>query len=84
VTCPSDLLEIEGLSTQGSRRGRTFDESVGRDFIMDSTDLSNGNRYHKFDTTSDTDINLSIFEVVSWYEGICVSGSELQGAGRAG
>ena len=44
------LLEIVGLFTQGSRPGRTFGESVGGNIKMDSSDWSNGSRYHVFDT----------------------------------
>jgi hypothetical protein len=51
------LLEIEGLLTQGSRPGWTVGESVGGNFKMDSSDWSNGIRYHVFDTTSDTEFN---------------------------
>jgi hypothetical protein len=56
-TCPSDLLEIEYLSTQGLRLGRTVSESVGGMFEIDSADWSNGIRYHVFDTRSDTDFS---------------------------
>ena len=47
----ADLLEIEGLFTQGSRTGRTVVESVGGILGMDCSDWSNGirYRYHKFD-----------------------------------
>ena len=49
------LLEIEGLFTQGSRPGRTFGESVGGIFKMDSSDWSSRIRYHTFDTSPDTE-----------------------------
>ena len=49
------LFEIEGLFTQGSRPGRTFGESVGVIVEMDSSDWSNGIRYHIFDTRPDTE-----------------------------
>ena len=52
-----DLLEIGGLLTQGSRPGRTVGESVGGIFEMDSSDWSNGIRYHTFDTRPDTEFN---------------------------
>jgi hypothetical protein len=54
-TCPSYLLEIEGLFTQRWRPGRTFSESVGGILEMDSSDWSNGIRYHTFDTRPDTE-----------------------------
>ena len=53
------LLEIEGLFTHGSRPGRTFGESVGGILEMDSSDWSNGIRYHIFDTRPDTEVKLS-------------------------
>ena len=40
VTCHPDLLEIEGLFTQGWRLGRTVGESVGEILEMDSSDWS--------------------------------------------
>jgi len=55
VTCHPYLLEIEGLFTQGWRPGRTVGESVGGIFEMDSSDWSNGIRYHTFDTRPDTE-----------------------------
>jgi len=54
------LLEIEGLFTQGWRPGRTVDESVGGIFEMDSSDWSNGIRYHTFDTRPDTEFKPSL------------------------
>jgi hypothetical protein len=42
----ADLLEIEGLFTQGSRPGQTVGESVGEILIVDSSDWSNGVCYH--------------------------------------
>ena len=56
-TCPSYLLEIDGLLTQGWRPGRTFGESVGGILEMDSSDWSNGIRHHVFDTRPDTEFN---------------------------
>jgi len=55
VTCHPYLLEIEGLFTQGWRPGRTVGESVGGIFEMDSSDWSNGIRYHTFDTRPNTE-----------------------------
>ena len=55
VTSHPYLLEIEGLFTQGCRPGRTVGESVGGIFGMDSSDWSNGIRYHTFDTRPDTE-----------------------------
>jgi len=55
VTCHAYLLEIEGLFTQGSRPGRTVGEWVGGIIEMDSSDWSNGIRYHTFETRSDTE-----------------------------
>jgi len=57
VTCHPYLLETEGLFTQGWRPGRTVGESVGGIFEMDSSDWSNGIRYHTFDTRPDTEFN---------------------------
>jgi hypothetical protein len=54
-TCPSDILEIEGLFTQGSEPGRAFGESVGWILEMESSDWSSGIRYHFFDTRPDTE-----------------------------
>jgi len=59
VTCYAYLLEIDDLSTQGSRPGRTFGKSVGGIFEIGSSDLSNGIRYHTFDTRSDTELKLN-------------------------
>jgi len=50
VTGHPEILEIEGQFTQGSSSGRTLGESVGRNFEMDSSDSSNGTRYHSFRT----------------------------------
>jgi hypothetical protein len=55
VTTHAYLLEIEGLFTQGSRSGRILGESVGGSLEMDSSDWSNGIRYHIFDTRPDTE-----------------------------
>ena len=54
-TCPSYLLEIGGLLTQGRRRRRTVGEPVGGILKMDSSDWSNRIRYHIFDTRLDTE-----------------------------
>ena len=59
VTGHAYLLEIEGLFTQGSRPGRTFGESVGGILEMDSSDWSNGIRYHVFDTKPDTEFKMN-------------------------
>ena len=54
-----EILDIEGLFTHGSRPGRTFGESVDgvHDGIleMDSSNWSNGIRYHIFCTRPDTE-----------------------------
>jgi len=55
VTSNADLLEIEGLFTQGSRPGRTVGDSVDGIFETDSSDWSNGIRHHIFDTRPDTE-----------------------------
>ena len=60
VTCHAYLLEIEGLFTQGSRPGRTVGEWVGGIIEMDSSDWSNGIRYHTFETRSDTEFKQSM------------------------
>jgi len=58
VTRYADLLGIEGLLTQGSRPGRALGESVCGSFEMDSSDWSNGIRYHVFATRSDTEFKV--------------------------
>ena len=58
ITSNADLLIIEGLFTQGSRPGRTVGGSVGEVFEMDSSDWSNGIRYHIFDTRPDTEFKV--------------------------
>ena len=55
VTGHADLLEIEGLFTQGSQPGQTVGESVGGILEMASSDWSNGIRYHVFDNRRDTE-----------------------------
>ena len=55
MTCHPEIVEIEGLFTEGWRPGRTFGESVGGIFEMDSSDRANGIRYHTVDTRSDTE-----------------------------
>jgi len=55
VTGNPDLLETNGLFTQGSRPGRSFCDSVGGIFEMGSSDWSHGIRYHIFDTKLDTE-----------------------------
>ena len=54
------LLEIEGLFTQGSRPGRTVGESVGGILEMDSSDWSNGIRYHIIDTRPDNEFKVAV------------------------
>jgi len=54
-TSPFDLLEIEGLVTQGPRPGRSAGYLVGGIFALDGHDWSNGLRYHNFDTKPDTE-----------------------------
>jgi hypothetical protein len=61
-TGPSDLLEIEGLLTQGLRPGRTDGQPVGGIFKTDSSDWSNGIRYHIFDTIPNTKFKPSVPE----------------------
>ena len=61
VTCHPYHLEIEGLFTQGWRPGWTVGESVGGIFEVESSDWSNGIRYHTFDTRPDTEFNPSAF-----------------------
>jgi hypothetical protein len=58
VTSHAYLLEIQGLFTQGSRHCRNLGESVGGISEMDSSDWSNGIRYHTFDARSDTEFKL--------------------------
>jgi hypothetical protein len=58
VTCHPYLLEIEGPFTQGWRPGRTVGESVGGILEMDSSDWSNGIRYHTIDTRPDTEFRV--------------------------
>ena len=60
VTSHPDLLEIDGLFTQGWQTGRTSGESVGGMFEMDSSNWSKGIRYHIFDTRSDTEFKCGI------------------------
>jgi len=59
------LLEIEGLCAQVSRPARTVGEAVGGIFEMDSSDWSNGIRYHTFDTKSDTEFKTPFYDVAS-------------------
>ena len=54
------LLEIDGLFTQGWRPGRTVGDSVGGIFEADSSDWSNGIRYHIFGTRPDTETTIKI------------------------
>jgi len=42
VTGHAEILEIDGLFTQGSRPGRTCGESVGGILVMSSSHSSNG------------------------------------------
>ena len=55
----AEILEIKGLFTQGSRPGRTVGQSIGGILEMDSSDWSNGIRYHIFKTTPDTEFKVS-------------------------
>jgi len=69
------VLEIEGLFTQGWRPGRTSGESVGGIFEMDSSDWSNGLRYHTFDTRSHTEFKAArLIEIHSRSALICLIG----------
>jgi len=61
-TSPSYLLEIEGLFTHGSRRGRTVGESAGETFETDSSDWLNGIRCHTFGTRPDAEFKLARIE----------------------
>ena len=61
MTGHPEILEIEGLLTQGLRPGRTLGESVDGTSEMDSSGWSNGIRYHMFDTRPNTDFNLNHF-----------------------
>jgi len=53
-----EILETEGLFTQGSQPVRTSAESVGVIFKMDSYDWSNGIRYHNGFTRPYTEVKL--------------------------
>jgi hypothetical protein len=55
LTGHAEILEIEGLLSQGYRPGRTVAESVGGSFEMDGSDWSNGIQYQVFDTRPDTE-----------------------------
>jgi hypothetical protein len=55
MTRDAESFEIEGLFTQGSRPSRASGETVGGIIEMDSSDWSNGIRYHIFDTRPDTE-----------------------------
>jgi hypothetical protein len=57
VSSKANRIEFEGLFTQGSRPGRTIGESVDE---MESSDWSNGTRYHIFDTRPNTEFKLSV------------------------
>jgi len=50
-----EILEIEGQFTQGLSPGRALGESVGGIFEMNSSEWSNGIRYHTFGTRLDTE-----------------------------
>ena len=58
VTCDAYRLGIEGLYTQGSRRGRTVGEPVGGIIEIDSSDFRNEIRYQTFDTRPDTEFKV--------------------------
>jgi len=95
VTSHPYLLEFEGLFTQGWRPDRTFGESVGVIFVMDSSDWSNGIRYPIFDTRPDTEFKVSLkkcsrqakrWTSVSLCETVPAGGQDMHGgrvAGRA-
>jgi hypothetical protein len=51
----ADLLETEGLFTQGWGPGRTFGEAVGGILVTDSSGWSSVIRHHTLDTRSDTE-----------------------------
>ena len=55
VTGDAELLEIDGLSTQGSRPGQAFGESVGWFTEMHNSDWSDGIRYQIFRTKPATE-----------------------------
>jgi len=57
-TCPSDLLETEGIFTHDSYPGRTVGKPVGGIFEMDSTDWSNGIRQRTFNAKPDTEFKV--------------------------
>jgi len=65
VTVHTEILETEGLFTQGSRPGWTVGESVGGTFEMDRSDGSNGIRYHFLHIRSKTEFKLSILLDIS-------------------
>ena len=58
LTCQVYLLEIEGLFTRGSRRGRSSGNWVGEIFTLDSSERSNAPRYHNFDIKPDTELKV--------------------------
>jgi len=57
MTSHAHLLEIEGLFTQGWRRGRTFGESVCGFPKMDGSNWSHGVRCHGFHTRPNTEFD---------------------------
>ena len=48
------------LNNPPASSGRALGESVGGIFEMDSSDWSNGIRYHTFSTRPDTEFNLTV------------------------
>jgi hypothetical protein len=65
-TSPFYLLETEDLFTHESQPGRTLGEWVGGVFEIDSSDWSNGLRYHNFDTKPDTEFKVSTLCGMRW------------------
>jgi hypothetical protein len=72
-TYPSDILEIEGHFTQGSSSGQTVGELVGGVVEMDSSEWSNGIRYHTFGTRPNTEFNVSKHFLWDTLAGLVVS-----------
>ena len=59
ATWNADLLEIEGLFTQGSRPSRTVGEPVAGILITDSSDRSDGNYFDTHSTRPNTEFKPS-------------------------
>jgi len=62
-------LELEGLFTQRSRPSRTSGESVGGILETDNYDVSEGLRYHVFDTRPDTEFDPTLNTCVEFRGG---------------